>query len=247
MKLFVFLREVFYDLKLLLRNIPSLTVAIFILSVVCANLMANKELINYKFLALDCGYFFSWIMFLTMDVICKRFGAKASVKISVVALVINLFVTLSFALLSETDGMWGAYYATGNIEVNQALNATFASSWFVVLGSSLAFFTGSVVNAFFNHGIAKKTKLKGFWEFALRSYISTFIAQFSDNLVFSCFIAKFFFGWSWQQVFLSSFVAALIELSLEIVFSGFGYRIVLSWQKEGVGQEYLDKQKSGIG
>mgnify|MGYP006916094229 FL=1 len=62
------------DLKILLRNIPSFVVAIFILSVVCANLMANKELISYKYVALDCGFVFSWIMFLCMDVICKQIG-----------------------------------------------------------------------------------------------------------------------------------------------------------------------------
>ena len=69
------LKAEFTDTKILLRNIPSLTISIFILSVVCANLMANKELISVKYLALDCGFIFSWIMFLCMDVICKRWGA----------------------------------------------------------------------------------------------------------------------------------------------------------------------------
>ena len=59
------------DYKLLFRNIPSLTITLFFISVVCANLMANKELFNYKYVALDCGFVFSWIMFLCMDVICN--------------------------------------------------------------------------------------------------------------------------------------------------------------------------------
>ncbi|MCI6722399.1 MAG: VUT family protein, partial [Treponema porcinum] len=94
----------FTDFRILLRSIPAPAVSLFILSVVCANLMANKELVSYKYLALDCGFAFSWIMFLCMDIICKRWGARASVKVSVFALLVNLAVCLSFAILSRTPG-----------------------------------------------------------------------------------------------------------------------------------------------
>ena len=77
------------DYKFLLRSIPSPTILFFTLSVVCANLMANKELLNYKYLAIDCGFVFSWIMFICMDIICKRWGARATIKVSVFALLIN--------------------------------------------------------------------------------------------------------------------------------------------------------------
>ena len=54
------------DYKLLFRNIPSLTITLFFISVVCANLMANKELFNYKYVALVAvlysagSCFFAW-------------------------------------------------------------------------------------------------------------------------------------------------------------------------------------------
>lgn len=91
-----FVKRELTDYKILLRNIPSPTILFFTLSVVCANLMANKELFNFEYIALDCGFVFSWIMFLCMDIICKRWGAKASVKISIFALMINLCVCFSF-------------------------------------------------------------------------------------------------------------------------------------------------------
>ena len=97
-----FVKRELTDYKILLRNIPSPTILFFTLSVVCANLMANKELFNFEYIALDCGFVFSWIMFLCMDIICKRWGAKASVKISIFALMINLCVCFSFFLLSKT-------------------------------------------------------------------------------------------------------------------------------------------------
>lgn len=232
------------DFKILLRNIPSLTVSIFILSVVCANLMANKELVTFKYAALDCGFAFSWIMFLCMDVICKRWGAKASIKISLVALAVNLFICVSFALLAKTPGKWGEYYASKNSLVNDALNATFAGSWYVVLGSSVAFVSSSVVNALLNCAIGSLFKSDGFFSFASRSYISTAIAQLVDNFIFATIVSKVFFGWTWIQVFVCSAIGAGFELLGEVFFSGLGYKVVRQWEKERVGQEYIEYKKA---
>lgn len=243
-KFFSFVSREAGDFKILLRNIPSLTVSIFILSVVCANLMANKELVNFKYVALDCGFAFSWIMFLCMDVICKRWGAKAAIKISLVALAANLFICVSFALLSRTPGKWGEYYNSENLLVNNALNATFAGSWYVVLGSSVAFVSSSVVNALLNCAIGNFFKSDGFFSFASRSYISTAIAQLVDNFIFATIVSKVFFGWTWTQVFVCSAIGAGFELLGEIFFSGFGYKIVRQWEKEKVGQEYIEYKKA---
>lgn len=230
------------DLKLLMRSIPSLTITLFVLSVVCANLMANKELVNYKYVAVDCGTVFSWIMFLCMDVICKRWGGRAAMKVSMLALLINLGVCGCFALLSLAPGKWGAFYDSGLLEVNSALNATFGGSWYVVLGSSIAFLISSAVNALLNSAIGAATKLAGFRAFALRSYVSTAVAQLVDNLIFTTLVSKIFFGWTWTQVFLCALIQAVWELLCEVLFSGLGYKVVCSWEQEQVGQEYLSRR-----
>ena len=228
------------DYKLLFRNIPSLTITLFFISVVCANLMANKELFNYKYVALDCGFVFSWIMFLCMDVICKHWGAKASIKVSLLALVVNLSVCIIFYLLSLTPGMWGEFYSTDSIQVNDALNKTFGGSWYVVFGSATAFIISSIVNALLNDFIGKRVSSNGSAGFALRSYTSTVIAQYVDNFIFATIVSKFFFGWSWTQVFICSGIGALFELLAEIFFSGIGYKVVRNWEAENVGKEYFD-------
>lgn len=236
--------EEWKDLKLLLRNIPSLTITFFVLSVVCANLMANKELVNYKFVALDCGFVFSWIMFLCMDVICKRWGAKASIKVSLMALFVNLLVCASFAILSKAPGMWGEFYAEENPAVNVALNNTFGGAWYVVLGSGLAFTISSIVNALLNKAVGSKMKSNGFFAFAVRSYTSTIIAQFVDNFVFATTVSKIFFGWTWTQVIICSIIGAVCELLCEVLFSGIGYKVVKSWEEENVGAEYFEYKKT---
>ena len=234
------------EYKILLRSIPSLTIAFFILSVVCANLMANKELVSFKYCALDCGFVFSWIMFLCMDVICKRWGAKASIKVSLLALAVNLLVCGSFALLAKAPGMWGAFYDTESIEVNNALNSTFGGAWYVVLGSALAFIISSIINAVLNTAFGKMTKNNGFGAFAFRSYLSTIIAQFADNFIFALVVSKFFFGWTWTQVLICSAIGAVCELLCEVLFSGFGYKVVCNWEKENVGKEYFDFVQKNI-
>ena len=84
------IKKVMEDYKVLLRSIPAATVSLFFVSVIMMNLLANKELISLPYLALDCGFVVSWVSFLCQDMICKRFGAKASIKISILALAVNL-------------------------------------------------------------------------------------------------------------------------------------------------------------
>ncbi len=227
------------DYRILLRNIPSLVLAVFFVSVIMMNLLANKELLSTKYLALDCGWSVSWVSFLCMDMLCKRFGGKAAAKISILAMAMNLAVCGVFKLLSLTPGMWGAYYSTGMPEVNDALNATIGGSWYVVLGSSTAMVCAALTNSFLNMGIARRLKFGGYKAFAARSFVSTGVAQFVDNFVFAVIVSVNFFGWTWTQVFFCSLTGAVTELLCEIIFSPVGYRVSENWEKEHVGEQYL--------
>lgn len=239
-------KKVWGDYKVLLRSIPASTVTLFIVSVIMMNLLANKELISLPWLALDCGFAVSWVSFLCMDMICKRFGARASIMVSVMALGINLGVSLVFWLLTLTPGMWGAYYDTGLLEVNDALNATIGGTWYVVLGSSCAMLTSSVVNSLLNQAIGRLEHKNTFGAFALRSYVSTGIAQFVDNLVFAIIVSHTFFGWTWLQVLTCSLTGAVAELLCEVFLSPVGYRVVRGWEREDVGALYLQRRAAEV-
>ena len=239
-------KKVWGDYKVLLRSIPASTVTLFIVSVIMMNLLANKELISLPWLALDCGFAVSWVSFLCMDMICKRFGARASIMVSVMALGINLGVSLVFWLLTLTPGMWGAYYDTGLLEVNDALNATIGGTWYVVLGSSCAMLTSSVVNSLLNQAIGRLEHKNTFGAFALRSYVSTGIAQFVDNLVFAVIVSHTFFGWTWLQVLTCSLTGAVAELLCEVFLSPVGYRVVRGWERENVGEPYLQRRAAEV-
>ena len=84
------MKNLYKEAKILLTSIPATVVTLFVVSVVCMNLLANKTLLQLEWIALDGGILISWLSFLCMDIITKHFGPKASTMISVHAAAINL-------------------------------------------------------------------------------------------------------------------------------------------------------------
>ena len=227
-----------------LRAIPGLATAIFILSCVAMNLLANKSIFNLKYLAVTAGIFFSWIAFLCMDCVCKRFGARAATILNTTATAITLLTAVLFALIVKVPGTWAAVFSapegTGDA-VNSALDGTFASTWYVVVGSAIAMFLGGLTNSVINKFVGKKADNGTFKGFAIRSYLSTAAGQLVDNIVFALIVSHLFFGWSMAQVIGCSFFGMLLELVIEVVFSPVGYRISKNWKADKVGEEYIEK------
>lgn len=241
-------KGIFLEAKILLRSIPSFTAASYIVAIVVMNLLANKCVpLPFDYLVIDCGLFLSWLVFLTMDIVTRRFGPRAATLLSVIALLSNLFMCLIFYGCSLLPGEWSESYVEGSeMIINYALDHTFGGTWYVLLGSSVAFLTSAVVNNFLNYFIGVKigSRQKAedkFSAFVVRSYISTFIGQFVDNLVFALIVSHQFFGLTIGQCVLCAFTGALVELLCEVVFSPLGFRILKGWERENVGAEYIEK------
>ncbi|MBO4495397.1 MAG: VUT family protein [Clostridiales bacterium] len=244
------IRRVREDYRTLLRSVPSMVTAVFILSVVFMNLMASKELYRSEYFCLNCGLALSWISFLCMDCICKRFGPKAATKISILAIGVNVVCVIILKLLSMAPGNWAAFYsapdaATGEM-ITQGIDSTFGGAWYVVVGSAVAMFLSTLVNSSLNHFIGKKADNGHFSGFATRSLISTGIAQWVDNFVFSAMVSHVFFGWNWTQVLICSTTSMAVELIAEAIFSPVGYRVSTRWEKEKVGQEYINHMAKAV-
>lgn len=216
------------ELRRLLKTVPPLIAALFILSIVGMNLLANKSIdTGVEWLALDCGILLSWLTFLSMDVLTHCYGPRAATGMSFVALAVNLMMAFIFFLASRIPGVWAESFTDGSeAVVNTALNNTFGGTWFILLGSSVAFAASAVVNNFLNHAIGRRLRSSaGFRVFAVRAYASTFLAQFVDNLVFALLVSKLFFGWSLLQCLTCAVTGAALELLFEVFFSPLGYRI----------------------
>lgn len=234
------------DYKVLMRNIPAIVVTAFVMSVILMNLLANKEIYTgVPWIALDCGLLISWLSFLSMDIITKRFGARASIKISIFATCLNLVVCGVLYLASSVPGNWGEFYATESEYVNEVLNNTIGGTWYVLLGSSVAFLVSAVFNSLINAGIGKMMKTDGFCAYAARSWISTIAAQFIDNMIFALMVSHVFFGWTLIQCVTCSLTGCVMELIFQAIFSPFGFRVTQQWESEKVGQDYLDYANGG--
>ncbi len=235
------------ETAILLRSIPATVVSLFVVSVICMNLLANKTLVQTHWIALDGGILISWLSFMCMDIITKHFGPKASNKIAVLASAINLLTC-------------GIFYVASIIPSNAndytSLNQLLGGSWFILLGSTVAFLVSAGINNLLNFaiGTAFRKNPHGKLAFAARCYISTFIGQFLDNLIFSVIVFVFFaprfwdgFSWTLLQCTLCALTGAVAELVMEIAFSPIGYRIVAHWSRHKAGQEYLDyMRKEGV-
>lgn len=237
------LQKEFNDFRVLLANIPAACMVFFTISVVLMNILANKELISLPWLSLDCGFAISWISFLSMDMIVRRFGPKASVQLSLFAEAVNLLFSALLFLLSLVPSNWGEFYTYGEDIINMSLNSTLGGTWYVVVGSTTAFICSAVVNAIINHAIGRRLKSSNFRAYAIRSFVSTFIAQFIDNLLFAYIVSLNFFGWTHLQCWMCALTGAIFELLCEVVFSPLGYKVSKRWEENNIGGIYLSTSR----
>lgn len=233
------------EMKILFRCIPGVVVSLFVVSVVCMNLLANKTLVQLPWIALDGGILISWLSFMCMDIITKHFGPKASNQVAVLASAINLLTCGIFYIASIIPSNAGDY---------TALNNTLGGTWFILLGSTVAFLASAVIHNFLNWGVGKMFRMHpdGKIAYATRTYISTFIGQFMDNFIFSVIVFVGFapiywngFHWTWLQCAICALTGAVAELIMEMLFAPIGYRIVQSWRKNNIGQEYFTYMNGG--
>ena len=234
------IKNLYNETKILLRSIPVTVVTLFAISVVCMNLLANKTLVQVDWIALDAGILISWLSFMCMDIITKHFGPKASTIISIHAAIINLLTCLIFFVASIIPS---------NARDYSSFDSIFGGTWFVLLGSTVAFLASAVINNTLNFTIGKAFRKNpdGRLAFAMRSYVSTFVGQFLDNFIFSIIVFVFFapifwngFSWTPLQCATCALTGAVAELIMEIAFSPIGYRITKKWKEQNIGKEYLE-------
>ena len=134
------------EMQILLRSIPATVVTLFVVSVISMNLLANKTLVQLDWIALDGGILISWLSFMCMDIITKHFGPKASNTITLLAVMINLLTCLIFFVASAIPSNAGNY---------QAFDGIFGGTWFILLGSTVAFLASAIINNTLNWCIGK--------------------------------------------------------------------------------------------
>lgn len=229
----------------------------FVLSVVAMNLLANKS-IDLSFLpgnnteagelgwlALDCGILVSWLAFFAMDNIVRRLGPKASTQMTVVAVFVNLVICGVFLLAGNIPGFWGeSYVEVGGELINTGLNNTISGTWYVLMGSTVAFISSAIVHGLTSTAISKMFKNKeSLKAYAVCSAFGTSLGQFVDNMIFALIVSLNFFGWNILQCVMCSLTGMLVEFLLSVIFVPIGHKIYkrdLAKQKQ---QELVNGEK----
>lgn len=240
MSIISFIKRERRENTLLLKSIPATVVSLFVVSVICMNLLANKTLVQTSWIALDGGILISWLSFMCMDMITKHFGPKASNRISILAVGVNLLTCLIFFVASAIPSTADDY---------SAFDGIFGGTWFILISSTVAFLLSAMINNSLNWAVGRafRKNPEGKAAYAARTYISTFMGQFCDNFIFSVMVFMFFapiywdgFSWTLIQCAMCALTGAVAELVMEILFSPIGYRITKKWKAESVGKAYLD-------
>jgi len=225
------------DYKVLLRSVPALVTTIFVLTTVLMNFAAAKLIVNVGGFAVTGGFIASFVPFLCMDCIAKRFGARAAILLNILSAAGNLFAVIFLAIVA----------AIPTAEPYPEFNYIFGAVWFICLSSTVAFVVSGVINSLVNVAVGKLFKGKtNIIEFFTRSAFSTFVGQAIDNFIFIAGVYVVFAPIFWGTEPLSiltclgtAVFGGLMELLCEVIFTPLGYKIVKGWEKNNVGEEYL--------
>lgn len=249
MKLINRIKHEWLEIRDLISKVNPLVMTFFVLSVVAMNLLANKSIDlsmlpgnntaagEIGWLALDCGILVSWLAFFAMDNIVRRFGPKASTQMTVVAVFINLVICCVFLLAGNIPGFWGESYVDNGDIINIALDNTISGTWYVLLGSTIAFISSAIVHGLTSTAISKlfdgKNK-EGLKAYAACSFAATSLGQFVDNMIFALIVSHTFFGWNLLQCFMCSVTGMCVEFMLSAIFVPVGHLIYKSDQKKAI-------------
>ena len=225
------------DYKMLLRNVPALVTVIFCVGTCWMNVAAGKVIFNAWNVAITGGFIVSFLPFLCLDIVSKRFGARAAILLNLLSAVMNTIFVLGLSLVA----------AIPTEQDYSAFNSVLGGVWFITLSSIVAFVLSGVVNSLLNAAIGKLFKKTSGVEFAARSFLSTFVGQAVDNFIFIAGVyvvfAPKFWGMDPLPIFTcvgTAVVGGLFELLCEVITAPIGYKIVKNWERDGVGQEYID-------
>lgn len=225
------------ETKVLFKCIPALPFALLCVALVAMNYLANKGIIPSPasdYFQADAGIIVSWVAFLASDMLVKRFGAKAAIKVNITAILMQL-VCVSLLTL-------GALIPWGNsADAIPGFDDIFRLSIWPLLAGTAAFIIATICDSLISKFILTRFKNRtSFKAYAIASYGSTAVGQFLDNLLFGLFFSVWQVWFTnFNAIWLFALAGMGVELIGQAIFSPVGYAMARNWAKRGVGNEYI--------
>lgn len=181
--------------------------ALLCIASIIMNIAAAKCIYMNGWIAIDAGVSVSWIAFLVMDIVIHFYGEREADRLAVKNAFLTVIASGIFCLIATTPGKW---CIPGGDLAGPAIDNVIGGTFIVILVSIAAMFFGSILNNRI-HILIRKIIC-----FSFAAVISTFIAQFAENLFFSILICHLRFDWSILQCVGSSVFGAALETIVSI-------------------------------
>lgn len=178
----------------------------FITILILSNISASNTIDVAPYISLSSAELLFPISYIIGDLIVEIYGFKKARKVIITGLIISLFATVFLFLTTLLP--------TGYVEYKTVFGSLTGGIIGITIASILAYFVGSITNAYLMQKLKNKHKEKKFF---LRAIVSTIIGEFLDSLIFiflCCVFASEFYLWDRLFAFVLTITAikVLVEL-----------------------------------
>ena len=208
----------------------------FVTVLVCANLIGPGKAAQFELpilgtVVFGAGVLFFPIAFLFGDILTEVYGYahdRRAVWCGFFALLFATFMSLVVVNLTPAPG-------AHNSNLQQGLEIVFGNTWRIAAGSIIAFWCGSLVNAFVLAKLKIYTEGKHLW---VRTIGSTAAGEAVDSTLF--YFLAFYGIWPLKQIIAVVIAQYCIKTLWEILATPLTYRIV-AFLKRKENEDYYDR------
>ncbi len=213
----------------------DLLLAAFVVVLLCSNLIgagkaATITLPAFGTVTFGAGVLFFPISYLFGDILTEVYGYahdRRAVWAGFAALVFAAVMSLVVIGLPAAPGEYMEGYQRG-------LETVFGNTWRIVLASIIAFWVGSIVNAYVMAKMKILTRGRHLW---MRTIGSTAAGELFDSSIF--YLTAFYAIWPTEQIVAVAIAQYFLKTGWEVVMTPVTYRVV-GWLKRKESEDYFD-------
>jgi uncharacterized integral membrane protein (TIGR00697 family) len=213
----------------------DLLLAAFVVVLLCSNLIgagkaATITLPVFGTVTFGAGVLFFPISYLFGDILTEVYGYahdRRAVWAGFAALVFAAMMSLVVIGLPAAPGDYMEGYQRG-------LETVFGNTWRIVLASIIAFWVGSIVNAYVMAKMKILTRGRHLW---MRTIGSTAAGELFDSSIF--YLTAFYAIWPTEQIVAVAIAQYFLKTGWEVVMTPVTYRVV-GWLKRKESEDYFD-------
>jgi len=213
-----------------------LLVAAFVTVLLCSNLIgagkaAQIQLPYFGTVIFGAGVLFFPISYLFGDILTEVYGYAHDRRAVWCGFGALLFAAVMSLVVLNLHPAPGDY----NTHLQEGLESVFGNTWRIVAGSIIAFWSGSLVNAYVLAKMKIATSGRWLW---LRTIGSTAVGELVDSSLF--YMLAFYGIWPTEQVIQVAIAQYFLKTGWEVVATPLTY-VVVNFLKRKEHEDYYDR------